>query len=71
VATLGIGDHQGHLDQPGTAQSRHHVTWVMGMKPNGVTGRFGLFTGQPVMSWLFQRFLHNLRRYTDERFATS
>jgi hypothetical protein len=23
------------------------------------------------MAWLFQRFLHNLRRYTDERFATS
>ena len=28
-------------------------------------------TGQPVMAWLFQRFLHNLRRYTDERYAAS
>jgi hypothetical protein len=27
--------------------------------------------GKPVMAWLFQRFLHNLRRYSDERFATS
>jgi hypothetical protein len=23
------------------------------------------------MAWLFQRFLHNLRRYTDERFSTA
>ncbi len=38
------------------------------MKPNGgVAGRLGLFTGRPVMGWMFQRFLHNLRRYTDER----
>lgn len=21
--------------------------------------------GRPVMSWLFQRYLHNLRRYTE------
>ena len=46
-----------------------HLTWIMSMKPNGLAGRFGLFAGQPVMGWLFQRFLHNLRRYTDERFA--
>jgi hypothetical protein len=46
-----------------------HLTWIMAMKPNGAAGRFGLFTGQPVMGWMFQRFLHNLRRYTDERFA--
>jgi hypothetical protein len=25
--------------------------------------------GRPVMGWLFQRFLHNLRRYTDRRYA--
>ena len=45
------------------------LTWIMAMKPNGVAGRFGLFIGRPVMGWMFQRFLHNLRRYTDERFA--
>ncbi|AFM17119.1 Polyketide cyclase / dehydrase and lipid transport [Mycolicibacterium chubuense NBB4] len=46
-----------------------HLTWIMAMKPNGVAGRFGLFTGRPVMGRLFQRFLDNLRRYTDRRFA--
>lgn len=48
-----------------------HLTWIMAMKPNGVAGRLGLFAGQPVMGWLFQRFLHNLRRYTDQRFGTT
>lgn len=47
------------------------LTWVMAMKPNGPAGRFGLFAGQPVMGWMFQRFLHNLRRYTDERFRVT
>ncbi|MCV7126902.1 MULTISPECIES: SRPBCC family protein [Mycolicibacterium] len=47
-----------------------HLTWIMALKPNGPAGRFGLAAGKPVMGWLFQRFLHNLRRYTDERFAT-
>jgi hypothetical protein len=46
-----------------------HLTWIMAMKPNGPAGRIGLFTGRPMMAWLFQRFLHNLRRYTDERFG--
>lgn len=46
-----------------------HLTWVMAMKPAGLASRIGMTLGQPVMSWLFQRFLHNLRRYTDERYA--
>lgn len=46
-----------------------HLTWVMAMKPNGAAARLGMSLGRPVMGWLFQRFLHNLRRYTDERFA--
>jgi carbon monoxide dehydrogenase subunit G len=46
-----------------------HLTWVMAMKPSGLAGRLGMSMGQPVMGWLFQRFLHNLRRYTDARFA--
>jgi hypothetical protein len=48
-----------------------HLTWVMAMKPSGVAGRLGMTFSRPVMAWLFQRFLHNLRRYTDERYATS
>jgi carbon monoxide dehydrogenase subunit G len=48
-----------------------HLTWVMAMKPNGFAGTFGLFIGKPVMAWMFQRFLHNLRRYTDTRFAVA
>ncbi|AQA05747.1 MxaD family protein [Mycobacterium sp. MS1601] len=42
-----------------------HLTWVMAMKPNGLAAGIGMFLGRPVMGWLFQRFLHNLRRYTD------
>ena len=44
-----------------------HLTWVLAIKPNGLAGRIGMTVGRPVMAWLFQRFLHNLRRYTDER----
>ena len=47
-----------------------HLTWVMAMKPSGLAGRLGMTVGQPVMAWMFQRFLHNLRRYTNERFGT-
>jgi Polyketide cyclase / dehydrase and lipid transport len=46
-----------------------HLTWVMAMQPNGVAGRLGMALGRPVMGWLFQRFLYNLRRYSDARFA--
>ncbi|BBX93010.1 SRPBCC family protein [Mycolicibacterium boenickei] len=46
-----------------------HLTWVMAMKPSGLAGRLGMTMGRPVMAWLFQRFLHNLRRYTDERYG--
>lgn len=48
-----------------------HLTWVMAMKPNGLAGRLGMTAGRPIMAWLFQRFLHNLRRYSAERFATA
>jgi hypothetical protein len=47
-----------------------HLTWVMAIKPKGVAGRFGMTLGRPLMAWLFQRFLHNLRRYGHERYAT-
>lgn len=46
-----------------------HLTWVMAIKPNGLAGRIGMTIFSPLMGWLFQRFLHNLRRYSDERFA--
>jgi hypothetical protein len=46
-----------------------HLTWVMAMKPSGLAGKLGMIVGQPVMGWLFQRFLHNLRRYADARFT--
>ena len=47
-----------------------NLTWVMAMKPKGVAGRLGMSLGRPVMSWLFQKFLHNLRDYSDKRYAT-
>jgi carbon monoxide dehydrogenase subunit G len=48
-----------------------HLTWVMAMKPNGAAARWGMSLGRPVMGRVFQRFLHNLRRYTDERYGTA
>ncbi|QRY49588.1 SRPBCC family protein [Mycolicibacterium septicum] len=46
-----------------------HLTWVMAMKPSGLAGRLGMTMGRPVMAWLFQRFLYNLRRYSNERYG--
>ncbi|MDF3336286.1 SRPBCC family protein [Mycolicibacterium septicum] len=46
-----------------------HLTWVMAMTPSGLAGRLGMTMGQPVMAWLFQRFLYNLRRYSNERYG--
>ena len=43
-----------------------HLTWVMAMKPNGVAGRLGMTVGRPVMSWMFQKFLYNLRDYSKQ-----
>ncbi len=46
-----------------------HLTWVMAMKPNGLAARLGMTLGRPVMGWLFQKFLYNLRDYVGERFG--
>lgn len=46
-----------------------HLTWVMAMKPNGAAARIGMTLGKPVMGWLFQKFLYNLRDYSDRRFG--
>ncbi|WP_422747733.1 SRPBCC family protein [Mycobacterium sp. WMMD1722] len=48
-----------------------HLTWVMAMKPSGFAARLGMTVGRPVMGRQFQQFLHNLRRYTDERYPVS
>ena len=48
-----------------------HLTWVMAMKPKGVAGRVGMTLGRSVMARMFQKFLYNLRDYTDERDAAT
>jgi carbon monoxide dehydrogenase subunit G len=48
-----------------------NLTWVMAMKPKSVAARMGMSLGRPVMSWMFQRFLYNLRSYTEKRFANA
>jgi Polyketide cyclase / dehydrase and lipid transport len=52
-------------------ESGCQLTWVMAMKPNGVAGRLGTTAGRPVMSWLFQKFLYNLRDYSTQRFPAA
>jgi carbon monoxide dehydrogenase subunit G len=47
------------------------LTWVMAMKPNGVAARLGMTVGRPVMSWLFQKFLYNLRDYSAKRYPAA
>jgi carbon monoxide dehydrogenase subunit G len=46
-----------------------HLTWVMAMKPKGAAGRIGMTIGRPFMARTFQKFLYNLREYSDQRFA--
>jgi hypothetical protein len=46
-----------------------NVTWVMAMKPKGAAVHKGMSLGRPVMSWMFQKFLYNLRDDTGKRFA--
>jgi carbon monoxide dehydrogenase subunit G len=48
-----------------------HLTWVMAMKPNGAAAHLGMSLGRPVMSWLFQKFLYNLRDYARKRYAAA
>jgi carbon monoxide dehydrogenase subunit G len=48
-----------------------HLTWVMAMKPNGIAAKLGMSLGKPVMGWMFQKFLYNLRDYSIKRFATA
>lgn len=46
-----------------------HLTWVMAMKPNGIAAKIGMTLGRPVMGWMFQKFLYNLRDYSAERYG--
>ncbi|ABK76224.1 SRPBCC family protein [Mycolicibacterium smegmatis] len=48
-----------------------HLTWVMAIRPSGPAGRLGMLLGRPLMAWMFQRFLHNLRRYSDARYPSA
>jgi hypothetical protein len=45
------------------------LTWVMAMKPRNAAGRIGMTLGKPIMSRIFQMFLHKLRDYSDRRFG--
>ena len=47
------------------------LTWVMAMEPNGVAARLGMMLGRPAMSWLFQKFLYNLRDYSEKRYPAA
>lgn len=45
------------------------LTWTLAMEVSGVA-RFTLAPSKPLLDVGFRRFLKNLRRYTDERYAT-
>jgi carbon monoxide dehydrogenase subunit G len=46
-----------------------HLTWIMAVAPRGAAARLGMTYAAPVMRWMFQRFMHNLRGLTDARYA--
>jgi hypothetical protein len=46
-----------------------HLTWVMAMKPKGAAGRIGMTLGKGIMGRTFQKFLYNLRDYSNRRFG--
>jgi hypothetical protein len=45
------------------------MTWTLAQKPVGVA-KIAMFLVRPLLKLAFRRFLSNLRRYSDERFAT-
>jgi hypothetical protein len=46
------------------------ITWTLAQKPVG-RAKFAMLVVRPVLSLGFRRFLSNLRRYTDKRYATT
>jgi len=74
---MGERDHEGRLDHPGAARRGSGVvqtpegcrlTWTLALDVRGPS-RLGMPLGKPLMNAAFGRFLKNLRKYTDERFA--
>lgn len=46
------------------------LTWTLAQKPAG-PAKLAMFVTRPLLNLGFRRFLANLRRYTDARFATA
>ncbi|MBO0883261.1 MAG: SRPBCC family protein [Mycobacterium sp.] len=46
------------------------MTWTLAQKPAG-PAKLAMFVARPLLNLAFRRFLTNLRRYTDKRFATT
>lgn len=46
------------------------MTWTLAQQPVG-PAKLAMFVVQPLLNLTFRRFLSNLRRYTDTRFATT
>jgi hypothetical protein len=46
------------------------MTWTLAQKPAG-PAKFAMFAARPLLNLAFRRFLANLRRYTDKRFAAT
>ncbi|MBV8928893.1 MAG: SRPBCC family protein, partial [Mycobacteriaceae bacterium] len=46
------------------------LTWTMAQQAAGPS-RWAMVVARPVMNLMLRRFLANLRRYTDKRFATA
>lgn len=46
------------------------MTWTLAQKPAG-PAKVAMFVVRPLLNLGFRRFLANLRRYTDKRFATT
>lgn len=46
------------------------LTWTMAQKPAG-PAKLAMVVARPLLNLALRRFLTNLRRYTDERFATT
>lgn len=46
------------------------MTWTLAQKPKG-PAKLAMFAVRPLLNMGFRRFLSNLRRYTDKRFAAT
>jgi hypothetical protein len=46
------------------------MTWTLAQKPAG-PARIAMFAARPLLNLAFRRFLTNLRRHTDKRFAAT